>query len=245
MHTKRISIRAWIDVPALVFAGAVTFASSSVAHCQTPPANTAASPARVERLGANLLRLGNVRIDTAKKEISVAGVVLDAHILEFVAVTKGGRKAYESALELDTNATDFNLALILLGLDQSRSVLPKMHLDPESPRGDPVEIWVEWDHPSGRKKVRAEQLIYNTRTKTTLSEGPWVYTGSMFSRETGAYMADFQGTLIGFVHTPTTIIDSPRPLSPGSYGSDVFNPQLELKPGAAVQVTVRALPRPK
>jgi hypothetical protein len=232
---------------ALIVLVAVSFGYTTLAQGQapTPPTNAASLPPRVERLGADLLRVGNVRVDTARKEMTVRGVATEAQILEFVAVTKGGRKAYESAFELDTNATDFNLALILVGLDQSRSVPPKVHLDREIPRGDPVEIWVEWDQPGGRRKVRAEQLIYNLQSKTTLSEGPWVYTGSGFSRETGAYLAEVQGTLIGFVHTPSTIIDSPRPLGPGAYGSYVVNPELNLKPGTAVQLSVRAVPRPK
>lgn len=208
---------------------------------QNPPK----TPAPVERLGPSILRVGNVRIDMDKKEISVRGVVTAATILEFVAVTKDGFKGYESALELDTNAINFNLALILIGLDQSRSVGPKAHLDPAIPQGDPLEIWVEWDESTGHKKVRAEQLIYNTQTKTTLSEGPWVYTGSVFSAETNAYLADVEGSLIGFVHTPAPIIDSPRPLAPRSYGNDVLNPALKLKAGVSVLLTVHALPLKK
>jgi len=221
------------------------FTCSEVRLCeaQTAAPSPISKPARVEKLGPDTLRVGNVRIDTARKEISVKGVVTDANILEFIAATKGGRKAYESALELETNAFDFNLGLILIGLDQSRSVVPKMHLDPAVPLGDPLEIWVEWDQPGGRRKIRAEQLVYNTHAKSTLPEGSWVYTGSLFSAQNGAYLAEVQGTLIGFVHSPSCVIDSPRPLSPGTYGNDVINPALNLKAGMAVEVIVRALPR--
>ncbi len=226
---------------ALVVGFALLLAHSTLA--QTPDKPPPSAPAPVERLGPDLLRVGNVRIDTAKKEISVKGVVTTANILEFVAVTKGGRKGYESALELDTNAIDFNLGLILIGLDQSRSVGPKMHLDRNAPKGDPVEIWIEWDEPNGHRTIRAEQLIYDKQSRTTLPEGPWVYTGSVFSPENNAYLADVQGSLIGFVHTPATVIDSPRALSPGAYGNSVLNPALNLQPGTPVQLLVRALPR--
>jgi hypothetical protein len=246
-HTKasRALWRRYGPVLVLVVLGVVSFPHRVEVQVLAPNKNPTKTPAPVERLGPNVLRVGNVQIDTAKKEISVRGVVTEANILEFLAVTKGGFKAYESALELDTNAINFNLALILIGLDQSRSVVPKAHLDPAIPQGDPVDIWVEWNDASGHKKVRAEQLIYNTQSKTTLSEGPWVYTGSVFVAETNAYLADIEGSLIGFVHTPAPVIDSPRQLSPGSYGNDVLNPALNLKAGAAVQLTVRALPRSK
>jgi hypothetical protein len=206
-----------------------------------PPSKTAQAP--VERLGPNLLRVGKVQIDTAKKEVSVRGSITAAVTLEFIAVAKGGFKAYESAIELDATAIDFNLGLILAGLDPAHGTVPKMHFDPNAPKGDPVEIWVEWDESSGgRKRIRAEQLVYNEITKQTLSEGPWVYTGSAFSAENNAYLADLEGTLIGFVHTPAPVIESPRPLLQGAYGNNILNPTLNLKAGIPVVLTVRALP---
>lgn len=213
------------------------------AAAQVPPENkppTAPSP--VERLGPTTLRIGNVRVDTEKREISVSGKVIEIHNLEFVAVTKGGFKAYESALELDTNAIDFNVSLILIGLDPARSVPPKVHFDPEIPKGDPVEIWVEWEGPDGARKVRAEQLISDRRTGETLSEGPWVYTGSVFVDESKAYLADIEGSLIGFVHTPAPIIESPRPFPREMYGFIMLNPRLGLDRGDDIVLTVKALP---
>jgi len=70
----------------------------------------------------------------------VRGTVTEAKTLEFIASTKGGFKGYESALELDTNAISFNLALILIGLDREHAVHPRRHFDPIPPKGDPVEI---------------------------------------------------------------------------------------------------------
>lgn len=208
-----------------------------------PAAAKAAAP--VERLGPDILRVGNVRIDTAKKEVSVAGVVNNVTTLEFLANTKGGFKAYESALELDTDAVNFNLALILIGLDPSRAVPPRFQLDPTPPQGDPVEIRVEWDESGRRRSVRAEQLVFNEVSKQTLSEGPWVYTGSTFSAQNNAYLADLEGSLIGFVHSNAPVIESPRPLAPGAYGSNRVNPNLNLKAGTRVVLIVGALPREK
>jgi hypothetical protein len=203
------------------------------------------SAAPVERLGPDLLRVGNIKVDTAKKEISVAGVVNEVTTLEFIANTKGGLKAYESALELDTNGINFNLALILIGLDSKRAVPPRFPLDPTPPRGDPVEIWVEWDESGNHRRVRAEQLVFNEETRQTLSESPWVYIGSKFSPENNAYLADLEGCLIGFVHSQSPVVESARELLPGAYGASRLNPNLNLKPGTSVSLTVRALQRDK
>ncbi len=233
--------------PLLALLAITSVASPHLLQAQagTQDSGAPTTPAAIERLGPTSLRVGNVLLDTVAKELSVRGRVLEAEVLEFLAVTKGGFKAYESALELDTNAINFNVALILLGVDPARSVPPMRQFDPAIPKGDPLEMWVEWDEATGRKRIRAEQLIYNRQSNTTLPEGPWVYTGSVFVEGAKAYLADIEGSLIGFAHTPATVIDSPRPLGATAYGNDILNPALNLKPGTSIQVTVRLLPRDK
>lgn len=205
-----------------------------------PPEPEPPTAAPAERLGPNLFRVGTIRVDTAKREIIVRGTANEPHVLEFIAVTKGGLKGYESALELDTNAISFNLALILIGLDREHAVHPRFHFDPIPPKGDQVEIWVEWDEHGATRRVRAEQLVYNETNKRTLAEGPWVYTGSVFIEERRIYMADMDGALIGFVHTPSPILENPAPVM-GPYGANRLNPALNLPTGTAVTVTIKAL----
>lgn len=195
----------------------------------------------IERLANDQVRVDRITVDVKKREVSVAGVVNDVTVLEFVANTRGGAKAYESALELDTSAAAFNLALLLIGLDKSRAVVPRAHFDPRPPEGDPVEIWVEWQDQGRPRKVRAEELVYNSQRQETLRAGPWVYTGSAFTRH-GYYLAEVQGVLIGFVHTPAPIIENPLPDAVGNYGHFRLNPNLGLRPRTAVKLTVRALP---
>lgn len=238
-----INARPLLTSSGLLALALTAIVSSSDAQGLRRNDNPPKAPSQVERLGPSSLRVGNVHVDVAKKEVSVKGVVLEAGVLEFVAVTKDGFKAYESALELDTNAMNLNLGLILIGMDQARSVVPTRHFDPATPQGDPVEIFVEWESATGTKKVRVEELIYDLVNKTTMTEGPWVYTGSLLVKEKGALLADIDGPLIGFVHTPAPLIESPR--SMGRYGNDVLNPKLGLMPGMAVTVIIRALPRTK
>ena len=219
------------------------------AQSQTPPPPNARSPyagptpapAPVEKLGPDLLQIGTIRVDLAKRELTGPGLVNDVQFLEFLANTKGGFKAYESALELDTNAVNFNVACLLLGLDDTRAVRATRQFDPQPPQGDPVEIFVEWEASGTRRRVRAEQLIYSKVSKTALTEGPWVYTGSSFVAQ-NRYLAEIEGTLVGFMHTPAPIIESPRPLN-GAWGDSIINPELELKAGTQVRMIVRALPR--
>lgn len=196
----------------------------------------------VERLGDNLLRVGKIEVDTKQRQISVAGTINEVQALEFIATATGGFKAYESALTLDTDAITFNLALLLIGLDRKGAYVPQKHFDPVPPRGDALDIWVEWDVNGKRVRVRAEELVYNSTTKQTLAPDSWVYTGSTFVPDSNAYMADLEGTLIGFVHTPAPVIEHSGSLG-GPYGANRLNPELKLLAGAAVTMTIRARPK--
>jgi hypothetical protein len=196
-----------------------------------------------ERLEDGKVRVEGILIDPAKRELRIGGFRNSATVLEYVANARKGPKAYESALELDASATAFNVAMILLGMDPTRSRPSRHKFDPELPMGDPVEILVEWKTQGGETlQVRAEELVWNAQTERTLEEGKWVYTGSAF-HPGGEYMAEVDGVLIGFMHCPESIVDSPRPLE-AQYGQYQFNPGLSqrgLEPGREVWVTVRAI----
>jgi hypothetical protein len=204
----------------------------------------------IKKLNKDLIQVGNITIDIKKKEMTIPGKMLpttagpapepnmpvSSKILEYLATARNGIKAYESALELDTDATTFNFAMIMLGLEKGHAVMPKVHFDPTPIKGDPVEIWVEW----GNNKVRAEELLYNQKTKTVPQMGDWVYTGSVVLSD-GRYLAEMDGTLIGFTHDPDAIIEKSIGGGIGDYGSITLNPKLELVANSAVKVTVRVL----
>jgi hypothetical protein len=223
----------WILCALLLWSGAASAQTSD----PKPPA--------VERLGPTLYRLGAVQVDTAKREVRVAATLNDVTVLEFLANTKGGAKAYESALTLDTDAITFNAALLMIGLDPARGKPSKMQFDETPPEGDPVEITVEFRHPKGMRPMKIEELIYDQRTKATLPAGPWVYTGSTFI-DTGfgrRYLADLDGVVIGLMHGPQAIIDNPRSDAVKGFGSVVLNPNLGFSPNTPATLTVKALNR--
>lgn len=259
----------------LVMAVALSAAPRSPQQGPSKPA-----PA-VEKLADGTFRIGQIHVDTAKHEVLILGEANQVTFLEFVANTRGGMKAYESALTLDTDGVAFNTALLLIGLDPSHARVPKMHFDPTPPAGDPIEIWVEWGGtlpnglpmpgprpgagraggpppptgeqrlavgPTTKTRVRVEQLLFDKRTNQPLPEGPWVYTGSSFVAGMNAgdpprYLADLDGVLIGFVHSPAPIIENPRAGAVNGFGSVVMNTHIGLLPGTPVLVTVKALDR--
>ena len=221
------------------------FLSSSPAAAQTVPAGPpqeVKAPPPVVKVGPNLLRIGRVEVNTETKEVTVPGHVNknDVPILEFVANTQNGFKAYESAITLDTDAITFNAALLLIGLDPAHARVPKMHFDPTPPAGDGVDVTVNWTADGKPRTVRVEELLLDKRTNTTMPAGPWVYTGSVFLEGTTQFLAQNDGVLIGFVHSPAPLIENPRDGAVGAYGSIVLNDKL-IAPGTTVTVTVKSL----
>lgn len=206
----------------------------------------APKPPAIKKLGASTYAIGSLRVDTATREVVAPATINEVSILEFVANTRKGFKAYESAMTVDVDAVTYNAALLLIGLDPLRSRVPGRHFDPEPPKGDPVEMFVEWAAGGRSKRVRVEELLYDKRTNRTMPEGPWVYTGSAFVDlvDRQEFMAETDGVLIGFVHSPAPLIENPRDGAVNGYGAVVLNPNLGLAPGQAVTLIVRALPRP-
>ena len=197
--------------------------------------------------------MGEITVDTTKQEASVPGTVNAVQTLEFVANTQGGIKAYESALTVNTNAVTFNAAMLMIGLDKEHARVPTQHFDRVPPKGDRVAIWIDWTR--GRENVRTpvEQLLFDSEAGQTVSASEWVYTGSVFIEQgrspTGTrYLADLDGVLIGFVHSPAPIIENAGAVGIGRYGRIVLNPNLGLAPETPVILTVKALgsaPKPR
>ena len=217
---------------------------SALAILSAVPARVDAQPAQtyvVEKLGDHLFRIGSIRVDTSTLELTVAGKVNgNVSTLEFVANTKGGFKAYESAIELDTNAVMFNAACLLIGLDPAHASHPTRHFDPKPPEGDEVQVTVKWQDKGAAREIDAGQLLYDREKKRAVSNNRWVYTGSMML-DSGWYLADADGVLIGFVHSPAPIIENVASDAVGRYGMIIMNPELGLAADTPITVTVKAV----
>ncbi len=179
----------------------------------------------IERVGKNRLKIGNIVVDKETRSFEVNGRFLrDEPPFEFIAVAKGGDRGYESLLELEADVYQFNLACILIGLDNNRGIAPKFHFDPTPVDGDSVEIWLYWNLDGKGYQVEAANLVqYQNRS---LNQGEWVYTGSSFAPKEygGGYLpAENGGTLIGFVHDPASIIEHRTGFGAGSFSEIVVS----------------------
>ena len=194
----------------------------------------------IEDLGNQRFRIGRIELDRNAETLRVSGTVIrDEPPLEYIAVTKGGFKAYESVLELDVNAYEFNIACVLLGLDAARARRSAYHFDENPVAGDPVEITISWQTEGETRTAAVGDLIH--RGADDGREDRWVYTGSMFDSD-GVFMAQSFGPLIGFVHDPAAIFDHVQGIGLNDYGSVLTTDTLPPV-GTDITLQVRVLSR--
>jgi len=161
----------------------------------------------ITQIGDGLYKLGKVDIDLNKKTVTIYGKVnMPAGLVELLACTKYG-KVHESVLSMDVEPIHLQTALILLGLEFVGGL--RYQGDPLTPKGDRVQIWVEWTAGGEVKRHRAEDLVYNRIKQSAMEHTDWVFSGSRI--KSGVFMSQATGTLITTYHDPDTILDNPLP----------------------------------
>ena len=198
---------------------------------------TKSSPS-IEDLGEQRYRIGRVTVDKAAQSFTVPGRVI--HLsgpMEYVAVTEGGMKEYESVLELGASATEFQLACILIGLDDAGSVKPRYQFDDREAEGQAVDINIAWEADGKTHRTKAANALL--QGDEPFDDHDWVYIGS--NTQDGKLTAEMVGTLIGVVHDPDAIIEHRRGAGIGAYGMVTANSGLLPPEGAPVTVSVSVI----
>ena len=145
------------------------------------PQSTAATDPKLvkpEKISENVYKLGNVTLDTSKREITIPGEINKKiradSIIEFLACGKLG-KTHESVLIVDAEPIHILTVLGALELDAGMNL--SVEGDPRKPTGSLVEIWVEWNQDEKVVSRRARELLWNTFKEQPMQETPWIFTG--------------------------------------------------------------------
>ncbi len=172
---------------------------------------------RFKMAGPGKYGIGLVRVDAERRS-----VVFPAEInqregpVEYAVVTRGG-KVHESFLVTEAEPHDIHAGMLLL-----RVALPEMPKVPPpppnvdgaylrtapEPKGAPVRVTVHWHGAEGAEARALDTFLGNARTGGAMSPGPWVYTGSMPGP--GGLLASSEGSVIGIVADPSTLVGNPR-----------------------------------
>ena len=194
----------------------------------------------IKDLGDERYQVGTITVDKAARTFSLGGKVLHlTQPLEYLAVKTDGYKGYESLLELETSAVDFQLACILVGLDDEKSVKPRFQFDENEAEGQAVDITISWEVDGEVKTATAAKAL--TAGDGPFTDAGWVYVGSRPSPQDGSLLAEMSGTLIGFVHDPLSIIEHRKGARAGSYGMVKGNSELMPPEGSPITLTVSVI----
>lgn len=194
----------------------------------------------VEKLGEERYRIGKITVDRESSSFSVPGKILHlGEPLEYLAVSTGGMKEYESLLELSTSAGDFNLACILIGLDDEKSIKPRFQFDENKAEGQRVAISLSWEIDG--ETVTASGANALALGDDAFDDSSWVYIGSATGNYGKEFMADVGGTLIGFVHDPYSVIDHKNGAGIGDYGLVTGNEKILPPEGSEVSLTITVI----
>lgn len=182
----------------------------------------------------------------AKPFIEAAGKIsLTNGILEFLAVEKRGRD-YESVVALDCKPSAMKFALMLIGCEPGKD--PKADKPGEN-NGDRLRVEAEWQIDGKSKRVPAEQLILERKTKKPPGELTWLFTGSYFVKDVmdetkEVFLSDAEQGHIALWWSPAMIInvagEHGNPYKGGDQGFEV-NEAVVPPVGTPVKLILRKL----
>jgi hypothetical protein len=159
--------------------------------------------------------------------------------IEYALVHVTG-KVHESVLKTDVEPYHIQLARLLIApaaTEETSTVDAKTSRDLT---GVEVSLWVVWTTPDAARRVRLEELIYNTITDSPMKQGTWVFNGSRVLD--GVFLAQRDGSIVTVIADVDAMINNPRP---GRHDDEIWRANKALLPpvGTSVEVTIQ-LERP-
>ena len=207
------------------------------------PKKPGATPAKSEAAPEpGLVRLGpNVWMDKARKRVVVQAEVVQREAqLEQLLCLKG-TKEHEAILAVDARAYVIHAGLLAIGAKPGRPVQFQPEYRPAS--GQRIDVWLKWTADGREHRVRAQQWIYNLRTKAAMTEH-WVFAGSLLLKDPQTGEAFYQaedGDVICVANFPSAMLDIAIQSS-SSNSELVFEAFTERIPPVGTRVTVTLEP---
>jgi hypothetical protein len=199
-----------------------SFAAGVLSLVQMAPAQDPAAPAAplVREVQPGHFEIGKVRLDKKARTVTLpAKLNMTNGALEYLLVRPEG-SAHESLLVSSVEPSEVHLAMLLLGakgagiLAPAPTDAPPPQLNSEylktAPKlqGDQIRLSVKWTKAGKPLSAPVDAWIRNSTTGKPAKEGPWIYTGSMFSGE--HFLAQSEGVFAAVVTNPSALINNPR-----------------------------------
>jgi hypothetical protein len=194
--------------------------------------------AKPKKIGENLYQMGNVIVNTDKKEIVIPGeinIASEDTIIEFFACGTRG-KTHESTLILDVEPIYVFMALGMLDLEPGMNL--EVEGDPRQPKGAHVEIWVEWKQGDKDISRPARDLVWNMINGQPMQKTHWVFTGGRLINN--QLTTQLYHNIIAVYRDPDALINNPLP---GGTDDTTYRVNTDVIPpkGTKVKVIIRPM----
>jgi hypothetical protein len=232
-------------------------AAGAVAPAQNPPPNRPENLAQVENYyrdaqrlyGTNadfLVRYGLLACRTQRWVHAWAeATALSGNTpVEFWLIALDSGHDYEATAVSFAKPSDIHAALEFIGVRPGHPVsVRELQL---WPKGERVNLFFQWTQGDRRQKIRAEELIVDTRTSAPLPTQGMVFAGSRMVVDVSAtgvvsYAADTHGpnSIAANYNESGTVLDIPRQVDQGEvYGRQIPNPNYMFARGQLVEVVI-------
>ena len=155
----------------------------------------------LKEIAPGIFQIGPVRLDKEQKTIRFPATInMTNSLVEYLVVTGTG-KLHESLLKTETDPSQIHVAMLLIGAEGTATNLNSTNIS-----GDTTTIEVSWQNGGSEKRLRAEELIFNSETKSPMSKGVWIYNGSKVID--GTFIAQRDGSIVSIIADPLALANS-------------------------------------
>ncbi|MEO8425628.1 MAG: YdjY domain-containing protein [Verrucomicrobiota bacterium] len=229
-----LAAAAWLTSAALLVGGPTVLAQTGVVQSRSNGHTVTNSPLR--KIDTGVFEIGNVRLDKNQRTIRFPAVVnMDQGAVEYLLVNESG-KVHESVFRTEAEPYHIHLATLLVGAKESIAHSAGTATNTPPLAGNTVSISASWKTSGGESNSRGEDLIFNIQTRSAMSRGAWVYTGSRIVE--GTFLAQRDGSVVSIISDPDALINNPRP---GRENDEIWQVNTNAVPpaGTPVQITIK------
>jgi hypothetical protein len=171
----------------------------------------------LKKNSATEYELNGLRLDLQAGELRVpCKVKIIKGPLEYVLTTESG-SAHETLFTTANSPLEIQVAMLLMGFKSSETYFVRQTKEDypqpvKHPKIEPQSLFsllVEHGEGEGKKVQPVEEWVKNLAKNTSLTPGPWVFTGSFFSKE-GDLSAQISGNILSLYQDPVALANNPR-----------------------------------
>ncbi|MEO7299968.1 MAG: YdjY domain-containing protein [Verrucomicrobiota bacterium] len=170
---------------------------ANAAAYSASPVDSSVAP--LKQITPKIFEIGSIQLNKENKTIKFpASVNMTNGAVEYVLVTGTG-KLHESIFKTETEPSQIHVAMLLLGATGAGTNIA----------GDKFAMDVSWKNGAVEKHLRAEEFIFNSKSKSAMSKEIWIYNGSKVID--GTFIAQRDGSIVSIISDPLALANCLQP----------------------------------